>query len=297
MKGSARMNNITLTLLTLKQADRTDGLQVLRKAGPAFHTDLSILNSVYRVRENYYTNAFEDEPFDYFSSFFTKTEDGDLDVYCYDEIQSTAVYRWATDRGIRPVINDPILYDALVQKRKPGRNGTYEVEFGVYPQYFASIETGNELEMRYECNDLITTDKKYTIMHPTGSGEMHPVALEEYPEYEYQNDYYIRYTAFDESAVFASNGQAVLRDNDYWIKVSPVLWLLDEETKLLISKRSLVSGVRFNSKPYSGDFETTEVKQFIDTYLTPNLFDKSEPKDRVLKQNESLKQFIYRKNI
>ena len=42
-----------------------------------------------------------------------------------------------------------------------------------------------------------------------------------------------------------SNG-VKYRDGDYvWVEVSPVKWLIDNKTGILISKKGLVSGIRF----------------------------------------------------
>ena len=36
-----------------------------------------------------------------------------------------------------------------------------------------------------------------------------------------------------------------------------VTWLIDLNTQSLISKRCLLSGIRFNDRGYNGDFEST----------------------------------------
>ena len=67
-----------------------------------------------------------------------------------------------------------------------------------------------------------------------------------------------------------SNG-VQYRDGDYvWVEVSPVKWLIDDKTGILISKKGLVSGIRFLNKStnYKGDFSKTEMKEYLDRYMS-----------------------------
>ena len=54
--------------------------------------------------------------------------------------------------------------------------------------------------------------------------------------------------------------------------MSPVKWLIDEETKLLISKRGLVSGIRMGEKDTDYDFNKSDVKKYLDNYMMKDLF-------------------------
>jgi|GEM_PF-6794952 len=48
--------------------------------------------------------------------------------------------------------------------------------------------------------------------------------------------------------IISSNPQMVLniKKGDYvWVEVSTVIWLIDDETELLTSKKGLASGIRF----------------------------------------------------
>ena len=80
-----------------------------------------------------------------------------------------------------------------------------------------------------------------------------------------------------------SNG-VQYRDGDYvWVEVSPVKWLIDDKTGILISKKGLVSGIRFLNKStnYKGDFSKTEMKEYLDRYMSKELFQTAKTKETV----------------
>ena len=62
---------------------------------------------------------------------------------------------------------------------------------------------------------------------------------------------------------------------DYiWIEVSPVKWIVDLDTKTLISKYGLIYGIRF--APYKANglvkWEDSEAYNFLNTYMAQDLF-------------------------
>ena len=72
---------------------------------------------------------------------------------------------------------------------------------------------------------------------------------------------------------FSNNGW--YGDGDYvWVEVSPVVWILDDKSKSLISEKELVSGIRFHNdmEDYTGAFSKTEMKQYLDYYMFHDLF-------------------------
>ena len=74
--------------------------------------------------------------------------------------------------------------------------------------------------------------------------------------------------------------------------------MLDPSTQILVSKRTLLAGMRFNRKYYRGDFLSTEIKAYLDQYMTKDLFTTEDvPKNRILSENDMLKNFVYRKKV
>ena len=58
----------------------------------------------------------------------------------------------------------------------------------------------------------------------------------------------------------------------YWIKVEPIVWLVDEKADIALSKYIIVAGIQFDNKEiYEGNFEETFIKQFMNTYLAKEI--------------------------
>lgn len=110
-----------------------------------------------------------------------------------------------------------------------------------------------------------------------------------YEEYEYQGKKYIRikpvYRYFYAEDLEFSNGNKYENKDYFWVEVSPVKWLIDDKTKTLISKKGLISGIRFLSSdiPYKGDFSKTEMYMFLNKYMVKDLF-----QSEVLTQTQSI---------
>ena len=156
-----------------------------------------------------------------------------------------------------------------------GYNGTEEVEYGEYPQYAADLMMQSILELEYN-RGMKKTGRSYTfdsVKYDDYNTGFKPVT---YEEYEYQGKKYIRIKAnsdFDGNKFKLSNG-AFYRDDDYvWVEVSPVKWLIDDRTGILVSKIGLVSGIRFldRNHNYKGDFSRTEMKEYLDRYMIHDL--------------------------
>mgnify|MGYP002513975070 CR=1 FL=1 len=67
-------------------------------------------------------------------------------------------------------------------------------------------------------------------------------------------------------------------DNSYdlgdicWIKVEPIKWLVDERANIALSKKIIFSGVQFkNRRDYKGDFDRTDIKQFMDKHFSKDI--------------------------
>lgn len=95
-----------------------------------------------------------------------------------------------------------------------------------------------------------------------------------YDEYEYQGKKYICVKANISFVRYKLSNGVEYRSGDYvWVEVSPVKWLIDDRTGILISKKGLVSGIRFLDKGtnYEGDFDRTEMKEYLDRYMFRDL--------------------------
>ena len=153
-----------------------------------------------------------------------------------------------------------------------------EIEYGEYPQNAPSATMQKELEKEYK-KGMNKTGRSYTFSSsPCDDFDtlFKPIT---YDEYEYHGKKYIRVRAIAEYPDYESilsNGLAC-KDGDYfWVQVSPVKWLIDDKTGLLISKKGLVAGIGFGDVKYydgmSYDFDKSELKKYLDTHMMHDLF-------------------------
>ena len=274
------MNNQDLTLLSEGQIwgnDKESQLEVIRKYGTkAAITDLCVLTGSY-LCENTDYNIDEDSSLKGRTSWFwTRSDDNANDVRAVAE-DGNMYDRYSHIRHgvVRPVLKSSVIFSQISPNRVRGYNGTEEVEYGEYPQYAADLMMQSILELEYN-RGMKKTGRSYTfdsVKYDDYNTGFKPVT---YEEYEYQGKKYIRIKAnsdFDGNKFKLSNG-AFYRDDDYvWVEVSPVKWLIDDRTGILVSKIGLVSGIRFlgRNHNYKGDFSRTEMKEYLDRYMTHDL--------------------------
>lgn len=244
------MNNQDLTLLSKGQIwakDKESQLEVIRKYGTkAAITDLCVLTGSYLCEDTDY-NINEDSSLKGRTSWFwTRSDDNDNDVRAVGRLGNwLSKYRYKRDGVVRPALQSSVIFSQISPNRVRGYNGTEEVEYGEYPQYAADSRMQSILESEYN-RGMNKTGRSYTFDsvrcydYDTG---FKPVT---YEEYEYQGKRYIRIRAnsnFGGSKFKLSNG-VEYRDGDYvWVEVSPVKWLIDDRTGILVSKLGLVSGI------------------------------------------------------
>ena len=259
-------------------------LEVIRKYGTkAIITDLCILTGSYIWKET----IVEDLSSTVRTSWFwTRSDDGSRDVVVvFRRGYRSFCSRYARYGAVRPALQSSVIFSQIFPNRVMGYNGIEEVEYGEYPQNAADSRMQNILESEYN-RGMNKTGRSYTfdsVRYDDYDTGFIPVT---YEEYEYQGKKYIRIKAnsdFDGTKFKLSNG-VKYRDGDYvWVEVSPVKWLIDDKTGILISKKGLVSGIRFLNKStnYKGDFSKTEMKEYLDRYMSKELFQTTKTKETV----------------
>lgn len=289
-KNGAKMKEHDLTLLSEGQIwgnSSESRLEVIRKYGiKSAITDLCVLTGSYLCEDTDY-NIDEDRSLTgRISWFWTRSDDDDNDVRMVDEngIRSY-IYRCKRSGTVRPALQSSVIFSQIFPNRVMGYNGIEEVEYGEYPQNAADSKMPNILESEYN-RGMNKTGRSYTfdsVKYDDYDTGFKPVT---YEEYEYQGKKYIRIKAnsdFCGDKFMLSNG-VQYRDGDYvWVEVSPVKWLIDDKTGILISKKGLVSGIRFLNKStnYKGDFSKTEMKEYLDRYMSKELFQTAKTKETV----------------
>ena len=211
------------------------------------------------------------------SWFWTRSDDNDNDVRVVNKYGNGDIgFRYERNVAVRPALQSSVIFSQISPNKVSGYNGTEEVEFGKYPQNAADSRMQNILESEYN-RGMSKTGRSYTfdsVEYNDFDTGFKPVT---YEEYEYQGKEYIRIKAnfgFSGNKFMLSNG-ACYRNGDYvWVEVSPVKWLIDDKAGILISKKGLVSGIRFLDKKtdYEGDFNRTEMKEYLDKYMVKDLF-------------------------
>ena len=272
-----KMNSQDLTLLSEGQIwgnSNESQLEVIRKYGTkAAITDLCVLTGSFLWED---TIDEDSSLTGRTSHFWTRSDDGDNDVREVSENGNRhRICRYCRNGTVRPTLQSSVIFSQISPNRVRGYIGTEEVEYGEYPQNAADSKMQNILESKYN-RGMNKTGRSYTfdsVKYNDYDTGFIPVT---YEEYEYQGKEYIRIKAnsdFCGDKFMLSNG-VEYRDGDYvWVEVSPVKWLIDDRTGILISKKGLVSGIRFHNKRtnYEGDFDRTEMKEYLNRYMFRDL--------------------------
>ena len=277
------MNNQELTLLSEGQIwgkriwsnSNESQLKVIKKYGTkAAITDLCILTGGYLCEDNIDEDSSLTGRTGY---FWTRSDDGNTVLAVDGDGYRGFIGRNRRVCAVRPALQSSVIFSQISSNRRVrGYNGTEEVEYGEYPQNAADLIRQNILESEYN-RGMNKTGRSYTFDSVKTDGYNRGFKPVTYEEYEYQGKKYIRIKAnfdyFYHDGLMLSNG-GTYRDGNYvWVEVSPVKWLIDDKTGILISKKGLVSGIRFLDEriDYKGDFSKTEMKEFLDKYMLPDL--------------------------
>ena len=282
-----KMNSKDLTLLSEGQIwgnSSEPQLEVIRKYGTkAAITDLCVLTGGILWKD---ADCIIDEDRSLTgrtSYFWTRSSDGKENV-CAVNVHGDLenFYRFDCKGAVRPVLQSSVIFSQISPNRVRGYNGTEEVEYGEYPQNAADSRMQNILKSIYKIG-MNKTGRNYTF-NSTRADDYDTKKTVTYDEYEYQGKKYICIKAtLSFSSYMLSNG-VEYRSGDYvWVEVSPVKWLIDDKTGILISKKGLVSGIRFldRNQKYKGDFSKTEMKEYLDRYMSKELFQTTKTKETV----------------
>ena len=282
------LNDLELTLLSQDEVwgdeEGQGQLDVIKKYGIiSAITDLVILTGGYCSDYQEYFCIPDNEPIlkKRTGYVYTKSnnEDGEIICICEDGTWAWDPTRIRED-SIRPVLQLPSLFEQIYSNRVSGYNGIEEVEFGEYPQYAPDIDMQIKLEREYQKGNLKTTGKDYTFDKTKIDDYDQGFQPVTYEEYEFNRKKYIRiksksYYGDNEDSCFELSNQKGYKEDEYvWVEVSPVVWLIDDKTKTLVSKRGLLAGIRFHTddNSYKGDFSKTEMKEYLDKYMFHDLF-------------------------
>ena len=152
------------------------------------------------------------------------------------------------------------------------------IYFGEYPQFVEkNVDICNELT-KLRNSDATTTGKTYCF-----DGE------HEISEYEYKGNKYVPVISSTDAELL-SDGTTTISGELYWVKVSPVIWYVDKDAKVLLSVYALLSGVRFwIDNLEEVDYEKSNMSSFINNFLMRDI---TNCKDLRIDHNEKLTRLL-----
>ena len=265
------------TFLTEEQYFGDDKLDILEKRGTkAAITDFSILLGAY-VSDYHIDNDSSLEGRTGY--YWTKSDDGDNDArVVYDDGGSRCNSVRLRDGGARPALPFSSISSIPTngESGKRARDGILEVEYGYYPQKAVAKDMQERLERAYKNRTISRTKNSYTtdsVAYDNYDTSFQPQA---HQEYEYNGKRYVRVNAnsyYDGNYFTLSNGEKYKDGDNVWLEVSPVKWIVDEKSHMMITEKLIFAGVQFNkeSNYHTEDFDKTDIKTFMDRYLSRDL--------------------------
>ncbi len=260
-----------ITLLKKEQVSGDTKIDIIEKLGTKCAvTDFAIALGAYVLNSYHadYDNSLKGRASYYYLSA--------NDIYSY----FNSVNPWGTiDHapiepracGVRPVIlfnHISHMFSDLVKES----SGVFEIEYGEYPQYVVSTDIEKILEKAYLSGTIRKTIKTYTTDSREDTNCFSPFEATKYEEYEYNGKKYIRMNYRNTDSYTLSNGKQYEYGDIVWIEVSPLIWYVDFETKILLSKNIIASGIRlFDSTKRFETFKETEMYEFLNTYFKKDI--------------------------
>ena len=205
--------------------------------------------------------------------WWTKTCDGDNGARGVD--YEDFIYSFAVDTrnaGARPAIPYSSISSFPITELSKN-DKTKEIEYGEYPQTVVDATYSRELENAYNYGILKTTGKKYTTDSTRYQDINTKFQARSHIEYEYKGNKYIRFVADSNcDREDLPDGRTIQSGNAYWVRVEPIIWLVDLTADIALTKKIIFSGVQFKSeRNYKGNFEETDIKQFMDKYFSKEI--------------------------
>ena len=266
------------TFLTEEQCFGNDKLDILGKRGTqAAITDFSILLGAY-VPD---LNVDNDSSLEVRTGcYWTKSYDEDNDdVIVVNDFGDSYYYDvFERDGGGRPALPFSSISNIPTngESGKRGKDDILEVEYGYYPQKAASKDMQERLERAYKSGRISKTRNSYTTDSVAYNDYGTAFQRQTHQEYEYNGKRYVRVEAnscYNGDNFTLSNGEQYKDGDNVWIEVSPVKWIVDEKSRMMITEKLIFAGVQFNkeSNYHTRDFDKTDIKTFMDRYLSRDL--------------------------
>ena len=260
------------TLLSKEQVFGSQEIDVIKNIGTKCAiSDFAILLGAY-VSSDYHVDE-DSSSRGRTGWWYLSSSAGDGDV---QNVSRAGTRGWTTagkrSGAVRPVLSFSNISD-ISPNGVRGRSGFLEVEYGEYPQYVVDTSLGRTLDSEFSAGRLRKTGKTYTTDSRRWNARSEKFNPVEHEEFEYKGKKYVRVKSnCGVKGYKLSNGDIAHHGNYFWLEVSPITWLVDEKSRLILSKICLASGIRFcNDGQYDGDFENTEMYMFLNDYFAKDM--------------------------
>ena len=289
------------TFLTEEQCFGNDKLDILKKRGTqAAITDFSILLGAYVSGYHIDNDSSLEGRTGY---YWTKSDDGDNAArVVYDNGSRDYDNVFERYGGARPALPFSSISSIPTngESGKRARDGILEVEYGYYPQKAVAKDMQERLERAYKNRTISRTKNSYTTDACAYNDYDTSFQPQAHQEYEYNGKRYVRVNAnsyYDGNYFTLSNGEKYKDGDSVWLEVSPVKWIVDEKSHMMITEKLIFAGVQFNkeSNYHTEDFDKTDIKTFMDRYLSRDL-EQSRGTITLGEQTEETEEFKPRKS-
>lgn len=290
-----------ITLLNKENIDSSNVIQIL--AHPSIVNEYAVQTTDFAVLTGASLNSDLSDTKQYANLIWTKSPCKRNIEYDYGMIEYKVVMdisnrnkaMWPNSREacILPIINleeaqkerDYKIIGEISDKRA---KKVQLVQVGSYPQTLADKKTSVKLTLALKKNQLIKTDKSYTINTLEMfyyTQDIRTQCLTPIQEYEFEGEKYVQVVATLSQNDDKTKNKIQLKDSEYtiknkkpyWVKVEPLTWLVDEKNGILISQKAILSGIRFdNNNEYNGDFSQTEMNAFCSKYLSKEIHNRED---------------------
>ncbi len=246
--------NTSFTLLTKDQVYGENRLEIFKKCSPkAKPTDYAILlGSSYSIwgTQSWMEHHIIDEHEAIFS----------IDCHGQPISEPTCL----ESIGVRPAVR----YSDIAYMRSNERInefGIKEVEYGEYLKTAVDSELFKEL---WSAKDSLEAAGKSFTAPDMNIDDVDNYASDKLIVYMYKGEKYVLCKASSSVYKYHLSNNTVYGDEYCFIKVEPIVWLVDEKNNIAVSKDILFSGIQYYiGKGIKYKFETSNIKRFLDVYF------------------------------
>ncbi len=173
--------------------------------------------------------------------------------------------------GIRPVVRYSMIKDACKEPYL-NENGVLETVYGQFVDKLVSdLETYNSFMKEYYVNNLLKTDKTYTVDSVPYWKENTSFQPKEFDEYLFNGKKYIVFNTDKNTYYRLPSGLVIFKDKDYLFSVSDILWLVDIDTDWAVCKDVLLAGIQYNNGICDDDFNKNNVAMYLNSYFSKDI--------------------------